>query len=846
MSGQAVRPPHRRLLQTGWSFCGTEPGATAPPREDFRTISGPLPVAAALCELGSWSLDGPPWDFDAQDWWYRAEFDRPDAARVVLGFDGIATRADLWINGQTLGASGNMFVAQRFEVSDALRPGLNELLIRCRSLNAELAARRPRPRWRAPMIAHQQLRWHRTTLLGRTPGWSPPAAVVGPWRDIWLAEPSLGDGVRTRLAATVEGNDGHLHCQVDFDNEAASEIESALIELERGGKTHNQALARSSTSGRYDAHVHVRRVALWWPHTHGEPALYRARLRLRLRTGSEHVIELGPVGFRTLELDAASGAFRFRVNGVPVFCRGAGWTPLNPVSLRSTAQGCRNAVAQACAAGMNMLRVAGTTCYEEDHFYDTCDELGMLVWQDFMFANMDYPAGDPEFDATVMQEASQLLERLRSRPCLALLCGNSEVEQQASMWGAPRELWRPALFHDTLAQLCAQRAPLTPYWPSSAHGGAFPHQADAGTTSYYGVGAYLRPLEDARRSGLKFATECLAFANIPEDAALARMPGGLATRVHQPQWKARSPRDLGAGWDFDDVRDHYLASLFGMEPRTLRQTDHERYLALGRLATGEAMAAAYAEWRRPGSECGGALLLFLRDLWAGAGWGVVDDAGQPKACYHALRRTLQPLAVLLTDEGGNGLYAHVVSEHATERDVVLEVAGWRDGEIPVAKASRNISAPARGAVTIACADLFDHFIDLGWAWRFGPAPCSVVTATLRDADGGILSQAFHFPCGLNASQEIDVGLTAKLECRSAGEARLTLGTRRLALGVQIDVPGWEPRDNHFHLAPGSSISVPLKAQQPESLEGTVQAVNSRATVRVAATLSGSRDSGDKP
>src|SRR5439155_9562731 len=124
------------------------------------------------------------------------------------------------------------------------------------------------------------------------------------------------------------------------------------------------------------------------------------------------------------------------------------------------------------------------------------------------------------------------------------------------------------------------------------------------TASYYGVGAYLRPLADARLSGLRFASECLGFANIPEPAALARLPGG-ATKVHQAGWKARSPRDLGAGWDFDDVRDHYLQSLFGIDAASLRSCDHERYLMLGRAVSGMAMAEAFEQWRSAGSPCRG-------------------------------------------------------------------------------------------------------------------------------------------------------------------------------------------------------------------------------------------------
>src|SRR5204862_6106253 len=119
----------------------------------------------------------------------------------------------------------------------------------------------------------------------------------------------------------------------------------------------------------------------------------------------------------------------------------------------------------------------------------------------------------------------------------------------------PPRLWRPELSEPEVAVGVGGNCPGLPSRPSGAAGGGPPFVADAGTTSYSGVGAYLRPLDDARRARVGFATECLAFANVPEPGAL---PDGPSTRVHAPAWKARSPRDLGAGWDFDDVRDHYL------------------------------------------------------------------------------------------------------------------------------------------------------------------------------------------------------------------------------------------------------------------------------------------------
>jgi len=799
-----------------------------------------MPAGAALRQLGLWSLDGPPRAFDSSDWWYRVEFDSPghDAdERIVLGFDGLATLASVWLNNKPLLASGNMFIAHESDVTDLLQPSHNELLIRFGALDHELAQRRKRPRWRVPMLAQQQLRWFRTTLLGRTPGWSPPAAVVGPWKDIWLERRGPLDAADVDVDISMEGGTGVVRCRVELPYAASGTVESAELALERGGRVHVQRLGGRAGAQGFSGELRVPDAELWWPHTHGEPALYTARLTLRATSGEEARLPVGGLGFRTVEVDTADGDFRVKVNGVPVFCRGACWTPLDPATLRSSPGRCRAAVAQARAAGMNMLRVAGTMAYEENHFYEACDEQGVLVWQDFMFASMDYPADDEKFMASVEREATQQLERLQAHPCLCVLCGNSEVAQQAAMWGAPREQWRSPLFEQRLAELCAAHAPRTPYWPSSAHGGSFPHQADAGTTSYYGVGAYLRPLDDARRANLKFATECLAFANVPGDTAIARMPGGLATRVHHPQWKARSPRDLGAGWDFDDVRDHYLQSLFGVDPRRLRSADHDRYLALSRLVTGEAMAAAFSEWRRPASRCGGAMVLSLRDLWAGAGWGVIDDAGAPKACYHALKRVLQPLTVLLTDEGGNGLFIHVINEREQEATVAIELGAWQHGETEVAVGSKSLTLQGRSARSLSAIDLLDHFMDLGYAYRFGPPPCDVVAVALRGVGGERIAQAFHFPAGMPLGPEGDVGLSAKAAMTGDGTAELTVSTRRLALGVHFDIPGFEAEDEYFHLAPCAQARVTLRRRGAQALGGEVRAINAMRAAPVGAISS---------
>jgi beta-mannosidase len=834
----------RERLTAGWELCSTPPDAYSGPDELSRAalswLPTPAPAAAAACLRAAnlWSLDTPARRFDAEDWWYRVRFAAPARAaheELVLGLEGLATVADAWLNGQHLLNSDNMFVAH--ERSIDIPPGsANELLLRFRALDRLLEAKRPRPRWRAPMVENQQLRWFRTTLLGRTPGWSPPAAAVGPWRPVWLE-------TRARVRATdlvvrtgVDGTKGWIEVTGTIERMADTRITNIALVVTRGSEQRHSISLGAANSDAYGGRLEIPDAALWWPHTHGEPVLYDVRLALRVESG-EIDIDLGSVGFRTVSIETRDGDFALRVNGVPIFCRGACWTPPDPVTLDSGAamESLRATLGQVRAAGMNMLRVGGTMVYESDAFLDLCDANGILLWQDFMFANMSYPETDGGFVASVTTEARQQLGRLAARPCLAVLCGNSEGEQQAAMWGAPRETWSTSLFHEQLPALAREYCPDVPYWPSSAHGGSFPHQGNTGTSSYYGVGAYLRPLEDARRAEVRFASECLAFANIPEECTIAKMPGGPSIRCHHPGWKARTPRDLGAGWDFDDVRDHYLASLFGVKPLELRYGDHERYLLLSRIVTGEVMASAFAEWRRERSSCRGGLIWFWRDLWPGAGWGVVDALGVPKAAYHYLRRVSQPIAVFISDEGNNGLYVHITNESAGTLAATLELMLYRNGETNVGSAARALTVAGRETVEIPAAALFDGFLDLSYAYRFGPPPHDIVVATLTAADGAALAQSFHFTGGLSASRELDVGLAATAAARDANSFEVRISTRRFAQSVWIEVEGFNADDAYFHLAPGAHKTVTLHRtpNAPERpLRGRVHALNSHTSAKI--------------
>jgi len=759
---------------------------------------------------------------DDHDVWYRLVFDHPwpnDRHPLELHLEGLATQCRVWLNGIAVLQSQNMFLAHRLSVDTPLRTDGNELLLHFEALSASLAHKRPRPAWRTPMVAHQQLRWIRTSLLGRMPGWSPPWPAIGPWRPVSLRQVTGDQPSHCTLRTWLEGKQGVLSVNCRF----AGGVQPAFWKVHiEGHGVHAQA-ELSVFGDHHAARLNLPDIPLWWPHTHGSPALFQVSLESP-RGGA--LLPVGQVGFRHVEADQANGRFALRVNGERIFCRGACWMPPDVASLNADPAVYRQALTQARDAGMNMLRIPGNTVYEKSAFFELCDELGILVWQDLMFANMDYPVNDPGFVASASEEVAQHANLWGAHPSVVVVCGNSEVAQQAAMWGAPKSRWKQPFFTDHLKSVVQEAAPGAIYWPSSAHGGAFPHQPNAGTSSYYGVGAYKRGLEDALTSRVSFATECLAFANIPPVSTLRRAPCGESPQVHSAAWKSRVYRDQMAGWDFDDVREHYFERLLGIRPDELRAVDPSRHLTLGKAIGAEVMARTMAAWRSADSECNGALVWYLRDLWAGAGCGLVDDRGTPKAALYALARVQQPLLTTWVDRGLNGLSLHLVNEHTTARSGLVDVVLYTQGQTRVASCQITATVPPRQTWTWDLAEGLPGFVDVTWAHRFGPPAVDLVVATWHSESGQTLGQALHFDPKLMVTHSSEPGIQAHATLISPGCVEVTLSTEAAAFGVHIESsPGWQADDDFFHLPPSGQHTVRFAGQG--HWHATVLALNTR-------------------
>ncbi|MCG8481625.1 MAG: hypothetical protein MI724_21190, partial [Spirochaetales bacterium] len=394
---------------------------------------------------------------------------------LLLRISGVDTVGEILMNDRLLGRTDNIHRTYELDIRPHARAGKNRIVIRLRSPMTYVEERQqsdpiPFSAMGTKGIAHirkvqSHFGWDWGPVLP-TMGVSGAVELVaysGPRIDeLRVTQHHRAGRVELALSAALSGTALPAHYRVE-----------ALLG-EPGGASRKVAL---STKGeRATGTITVDNPRLWWCNGLGEQPLYD--LCLRLSEGDTVVQELKKrIGLRTLELDTARDEwgrnFRFVINGVPIFAKGANWIPSDSFIGRTTPEDLRYLLRSARDTNMNMLRVWGGGYYGSDDFYDLCDELGLLVWQDFAFACSPYPLYDPEFRESVRREVVDNLRRLRHRPSLALWCGSNEIDMMAVLWKRHKKIHRATqeFFHDTLPRWVAEEDDVTPYWPGSPSSG---------------------------------------------------------------------------------------------------------------------------------------------------------------------------------------------------------------------------------------------------------------------------------------------------------------------------------------------------------------------------------------
>ncbi len=620
----------------------------------------------------------------------------------VLDLEFVDTFAHVFVNGGLVAKLGSSFIRHRLDLDGLLRPGANEIRIRFLPPGAEasrLAAIQPFPiPWSVANNRVPDLNMIRKAQCHGGWDWGPCLLVSGLYAPpvLRLLERARIESVQIRQQHQQDGTVVAL-AEVELVAKTATTVPLAISLC---GHTETVSVSVDPVSGgRATVALNVGKPELWWPAGHGAQPLHEAVVTIP----GDRVTRR--IGFRTLEVvtepDEAGASMTFRVNGIDIFSKGANWIPADALPSRISGERVRALLTAAVEANMNMLRVWGGGFYEFDVFYDLCDELGLLVWQDMMFSCSQYPS-TPEFLATVDAELRYQIKRLSSRPSIALWCGDNEVIGSLTWYELSRNNRdRYLVNYDRLNRVIEKAVldtdPGRRFWPSSPcngdldYGDAW-HDDGSGDIHFWDVWHSNKNFEHYYTVKPRFCSE-FGFQSFPSMTAIRSF-------AEPKDWNATAPvmefhqRD-GAG----------NARIIDTMARYFRvPSSFPDFVYLSQLQQALAIETAVRYWRSLKPHSMGALYWQLNDVWPAVSWSSIDWTLAWKTLHHHAKRFFAP--VMLTARIVDGrLVAHGVSDlhNAVPIEVrlrTLDLSGqWLDerrckAQLPPDRAVELFSLPA--------------------------------------------------------------------------------------------------------------------------------------------------------
>ncbi|MFH0909588.1 MAG: glycoside hydrolase family 2 protein [bacterium] len=600
------------------------------------------------------------------DWEYRLTFDvEPEVfARkyVHVVFDQLDTLARVTLNEKVILDADNMFHPWRADVKELLRKADNELRVLFRSPTREAQPLMERHPYKLPAPNDQA--GGASPFLRKAPyhfgwDWGPCLVTCGITKAVHI---EAWDAMRITDVVIHQRRIDRQSADLEVDLEVESTVsgEAILVITWNGAPSRQFPVILQTGTNRLVQMIQILEPQLWWPAGMGHQQLYY--VTVELFHGHEVFPVSRSIGIRSLEVvrkpDPWGTSFEIVVNGVPVFAKGANWIPCDNFLTRVTGEKLRHMVYGAIASNMNMLRVWGGGVYEDDEFYLLCDQSGILVWQDFMFACSLYP-GDDAFLRSVRKEAEYQVRRLRHHPSIALWCGNNEVEHGWCDWGWKREFPPEAwgnyqkLFDQLLPDVCRQLDPERLYWPSSPASDTVstgrpqdPACGDVHAWDAWGQGA---PMESFGDLKARFVSE-FGFQSFPDLRTIAqftsesdRSADSDVMLVHQ-----RAP-----GGNAKIIEQ--MACLY----RVPERFDH--LVLLSQILQAEFIKFGVEHFRRLRPQCMGCLYWQLNDCWPVVSWSSVDYHGRWKALQYYAGRFYSPVLISIVRDGEE-YHVHIVSD----------------------------------------------------------------------------------------------------------------------------------------------------------------------------------------
>ena len=634
------------------------------------------------------------WIYDS-DWVYEREFDIEDNflnhKNIILRFYGLDTHTKIYLNDEILGLTENMFIRYEFDIKSKLQNTGNKLIIKFKSptKKAQEEAEKLDINLNTGYAAIPGVPFLRKAQYSFGWDWGPKLPDSGIWKSVEIV--GYDDIKITSVYPysvfnySKESFSVKLYIKVELTSEI-QDLSKLFYKLAVKVTTpdNDYILKEFLLNNKNEIlEIDVENPLLWWTHDLGVPNLYLVETSILKDDIIDSVVQ--KIGLRDIHLvresDKWGESFFFQLNGIPIFAKGANWIPIDSFIPRGKRIGLYSKnLNYAKMANMNMIRVWGGGIYEDDLFYDLCDELGLLVWQDFPFACAFYHFYD-EFIENIKEEVIQNIKRLRSHPSLALWCGNNEIEW---LWNYlldknPRfknkdikskfESRYNEMFEHIIPHLIKKYDLVHPYWPSSPSNGFVgkklgkinSNSPDFGDSHFWSVWHGGKPFTTYREFNSRFMSE-FGFESFPSSKTLSEFCTQNQFDFYSPIMESHQKNSAGNKKIMD-----YMEKRFSIPQK------FEHQVILSQITQAEAIEYGVAHWRQNRNEnhCMGTLYWQLNDCWPVASWSSVDYFGRWKALHYFAKRFYQPLFVSIREED-NKIEFWVTNDLKEPQELTLE------------------------------------------------------------------------------------------------------------------------------------------------------------------------------
>jgi len=566
------------------------------------------------------------------NWEYETTFDCTAANELTsLVFDGLDTFADIYLNNALLGHSENMFVRYVFDIRKNLLDGENHLRIffysplqKAMELKTDIK--------QLPSARHPNRAFTRKAQYSFGWDWGPEFPAMGIWKDVYLQKDHVEIKNIGCETLSIINNSAKVRVTFSFSNPEKKQL-SFEVQLKHEEHSFLSSL-KSDTSLTVSIVLDVEKAKLWWPHNIGKPHLYSLQINAVDSTGRIIAQEQKKVGIRVVELklkEADKNCFKFFINNQLLFLKGANWIPADSFLPRIDKSTYSSLIESARDANMNVLRVWGGGIYEEDYFYELCDQLGILVWQDFMFACATYPDND-EFLENVKTEVTQNVNRLKYHPSILIWCGNNEIEW---IWyrdnlGPVKKMQGFDFFHKIIPGWLKEFDGSRPYWPSSPFGDEEdPNSELSGNRHAWDIWSQWIDYSEVVNDKSLFVTEF----GFQAPATLQTLKTAIPHESLNPQSEL---------FEFHNKQDEGTERLFRfMSAHLPVKTDIESFIYLTQLNQGLALKTCLEHWRLRWPETSGSIIWQINDCWPVSSWALIDSDLRYKHSYFFTKHSFE-------------------------------------------------------------------------------------------------------------------------------------------------------------------------------------------------------------